>query len=438
MIQIEITGKILVRNTLLNFIGQVVPLGIAIITIPFIIRGLGTDRFGLLSLIWVVFGYFAIFDLGLGRAATKYIAEALGKGDEDRIPVLLWTTVTIQLIFGLLGAIILLIVNPLLTESLLKIPNSLIQEAKMTFYFLALSIPIILVSNSFSGVLQARQRFDLVNLIKIPSSACTFFMPLVGLMFGLNLPGIIILILCVKIATLIVFLTINIKIFPKIKKITIQSVLFMHLFKFGGWVTVSSFVSPILVYIDRFLIGSILSMSAVTFYTAPFEAVNRLSLIAGSIGTSLFPAFSALDGAGDRQKLEFYYATSIKYVILVLTPLVLGVIIFAKEILKLWLGAEFALESAMTLRILSMGVFINSIAIMPYSLFQGTGRPDIPGKFHLLELPIHLVVAYILINHWGITGAALASVIRIIFDTFLLFIASFKIHRFSIPLLIRI
>ena len=62
------------------------PLLVAVIALPFIVRGLGTDRFGLLSLAWVILGYFTIFDLGLGRATTKYVAEALGKDEGDQIP----------------------------------------------------------------------------------------------------------------------------------------------------------------------------------------------------------------------------------------------------------------------------------------------------------------------------------------------------------------
>jgi O-antigen/teichoic acid export membrane protein len=250
-------------------------------------------------------------------------------------------------------------------------------------------------------------------------------------MVGLKLPGIIVLILCVRLATLIAFLAINIRIFPNIKTFTIQPVLFLRLFKFGGWVTVSSIVGPILVYLDRFLIGSILTMTAVAFYTAPFEAVTRLSIIAGSLTISLFPAFSTLEGAGDRQKLGFYFASSVKYVLLVLTPIVLVVIFFAKEILNLWLGNEFATESAIGLRVLSAGVLVNSIAFIHYSLLQGTGRPDIPAKFHLIELPLHLAFAWILINHWGITGAALAWTIRVTLDAFLLFIATFKVIHLS-------
>uniref|UniRef100_UPI0034E2C47B oligosaccharide flippase family protein n=1 Tax=Methanothrix sp. TaxID=90426 RepID=UPI0034E2C47B len=86
MKQMEISGSLIARNAVLNLIGQAVPLLVGVLTIPFVVRGLGTDRFGLLSLAWVVLGYFTIFDLGLGRATTKYVAEALGKGEGDRIP----------------------------------------------------------------------------------------------------------------------------------------------------------------------------------------------------------------------------------------------------------------------------------------------------------------------------------------------------------------
>jgi hypothetical protein len=33
----------------------------------------------------VVLGYFTIFDLGLGRATTKYVADALAKDEGDQV-----------------------------------------------------------------------------------------------------------------------------------------------------------------------------------------------------------------------------------------------------------------------------------------------------------------------------------------------------------------
>jgi O-antigen/teichoic acid export membrane protein len=179
--RVDISGSLIARNTLLNLIGQALPLLVGVVTIPLVVHGLGTDRFGLLSLAWVILGYFTIFDLGLGRATTKYVAEALGKGESDQVPEIIWTAVTFQAVLGLVGALVLFGITDLLVESVLKIPPQLFGEAKDTFHLLALSIPLVLVSSSFSGVMEAAQRFDLENAVRIPSSILTFILPLVGL-----------------------------------------------------------------------------------------------------------------------------------------------------------------------------------------------------------------------------------------------------------------
>jgi len=292
----EISGSLIARNAVLNLIGQAVPLVVGVLTIPFVVRGLGTDRFGLLSLAWVVLGYFTIFDLGLGRATTKYVAEALGRGEGNRIPRIVWTSVTVQAFMGAVGAIALMGITDLLVDRILNIPPELVGEARDTFHILALSIPVALVSSSFRGVLEASQRFDLLNAIKIPSSSLTFLLPLLGVYLGLSLPGIIALILAASIVTLMVFVAMDIRIFPELKRYSSSFALFRSLFAFGGWVTVSGVVGPILVYLDRFLIGSILTMSAVAYYTAPYEAVTRLWVIPSSMTMALFPAFSTFEG----------------------------------------------------------------------------------------------------------------------------------------------
>lgn len=428
---LEISGKILARNTLLNLIGQIIPLLVGIITIPFIIRGLGVERFGLLSLAWVVVGYFAIFDLGLGRGITKFVAEALGKGEDEQIPHLVWTAVTVQAILGIAGALVLLGITPLLAERILNIPTEIISEAKIIFYILSFSIPVILVSSTFSGVLEAFQRFDLVNIVKVPSNTLTFLLPVVGLLLGFNLPGIVALILFTRIGTLVAFVVINLCITPQLRRYSGSSSLFPRLFSFGGWVTISNIVGPILVYLDRFLIGSLLSLAAVAYYSTPYEAVTRLWIISASLATTLFPAFSSLEGVKDRQKLGMLFARSVKYILLVSGPIILVVMLFAKEALQVWLGVDFAQQSTLAMQILALGVLINSLAHIPFALLQGAGRPDLPAKFHLLQLPIYVVIAWFSITQWGIAGAAGAWTFRIVLDTILLFGASFKVYQLT-------
>ncbi|HDG98327.1 MAG TPA: flippase [Desulfobacterales bacterium] len=433
--QLQISGTLLGRNTLLNFWGQAMPLVIGVITIPFIVRGLGTERFGLLSLSWVILGYFSIFDLGLGRATTKFVAEALGKGESAQLPRLVWTAVTAQTILGFLGVLILLVITPVLVERVLNIPSNLLDEAKATFHMLAFAIPVVLVSGSFRGVLEAAQRFELVNVVKVPSSTLTFLLPLVGLFLGFRLPGIVALMVAARFGELAAFVALDLRIFTQLRKPSTSFNLFPRLFGYGGWIMVNNIINPVLTYLDRFLIGSFLSMAAVAHYSAPYEGVTRLRIIPASLSMTLFSAFSFLEGIEDREKLNTFFARSVKYILLSLGPIIVMLILFAKQIMQVWLGSDFARESAGVLQILALGVLLNSLAYIPSALLSGAGRPDIPAKIHLLELPFYVALAWVFVQRWGIEGAAGVWTLRVGVDACLLFLCSFRAYRLPTRLL---
>lgn len=417
---LDLSGRLLARNALLNFIGQATPLVVGVITIPFIVRGLGTERFGLLSLAWVVLGYFSVFDLGLGRATTKFVAEALGKGEADQVPRLVWTAVTAQAVLGIASALVLTGITPLLVERILKVPSDLFGEAKTTFRLVALSIPVVLISGALRGVLEASQRFDLVNAVNTPTSVLTFILPLVGLLFGMSLPGIVALILLARIGALIAFVTLNLCIIPQLRKYSSSPSLFPRLFSFGGWVTVSSVVGPVLDYSDKFLIGSPLTVNAIAYYAAPYDAVTRLRILPASLVMTLFPAFSSI-GTTRKKELEFFYNSAVKWLFLVLGPIILLMVFFARQLLKMWLGSDFAAQSTSVLQIIGIGVLINSLAHIPYALLQGIGRPDLTAKIHLFELPLYLIGVWFLVKSAGIVGAALAWTLRMTLEAVLLF-----------------
>src|SRR5229473_5275807 len=91
--------SLLKRNTLWNLLGQALPLAIGVFAIPLIIRHLGTERFGLLTLVWMVVGYFSLFDFGLGRALTSLVAQKIGEAREHELPSLISTAKLLMLGF---------------------------------------------------------------------------------------------------------------------------------------------------------------------------------------------------------------------------------------------------------------------------------------------------------------------------------------------------
>src|SRR5215813_1407314 len=86
------SGRLLAKNTLWNLLGNGAPLILAVFCIPILIRALGKDRFGVLTLAWALIGYASLFDFGLGRALTQLVARKLGAGEERDVPTLVWTS----------------------------------------------------------------------------------------------------------------------------------------------------------------------------------------------------------------------------------------------------------------------------------------------------------------------------------------------------------
>jgi O-antigen/teichoic acid export membrane protein len=98
-----VSGRLLARNTIWNLVGQTAPLLVAFITIPILIKQIGVDRFGVLSVAWMLIGYFSLFDFGIDQGLTKIVADRLGSGEHNEIPTLVWTSLAILLALGLLS-----------------------------------------------------------------------------------------------------------------------------------------------------------------------------------------------------------------------------------------------------------------------------------------------------------------------------------------------
>ena len=434
-IHVDIGGRALARNTMLNLAGQVAPALVAIFSIPYVIHHLGPDRYGLYSLAIIVVGYFALFDLGIGPATTKYVAELLGGGEIGKLPKLVWTAVASQTCMGLVGGILLAAVSPFLAERALKIPAGLHSQAHLIFLIMAAALPISFASGSVQGVLGASQRFDLLNAIGIPTGVLTYLVPVVALALGFDLPAIVFSLVLVRVAASAIVLVLAIRLYPTLRRIRFDFSLVRSLLGFGGWVAISGAVGPILIYIDQFLIGAVLSIAAVGFYTPPFTIANKLGILPSCLVSTLFPAFSTSAGRGDSEWIRKTLIRSLKFLILTAGPAALLLFFLARPLLTFWLGTKFANEGALALQILAGGVLINSLAYIPYSLLQGVGRPDLTAKFHLAELPIHIGLVWFLVTHFGLPGAALAWTLRVTLDFVILIVAACWVTRTSPRLL---
>lgn len=422
-----VVGWYLVRNVIWNLLGTGLPPLVGLVAVPVILQRMGVDRFGVLTITWAVLGYFSVFDFGVGRALTKLVAEALGRGDTETIPSLIWAAIGLVALLGLVGMVVLLLVAPWIIEDLLKIPLETRAEAIDAFKLLAFSIPFIIGTTALRGILEAYQRFDLVNAVRIPTGMLTFLGPLLVLPFSNSLAHVVAIMAAGRAAAWFVFGALCIRLVPELtKKIRLNGGRLKELLRFGGWLAVTNLVGPVMIYMDRFFIGAIISIDAVAYYATPFEFVTRLLLVPAALVGVAYPAFSTTM-VNEPDKAAQLLWKSVNYIFFVLFPVTLVIVAFAHDAMSFWLGQSFAEKSSLVVQWLAAGILLNSLAHPPFAFVQGAGYPQFSAGAHLFELPFYLLILWWLLSRLGIEGAAIAWTLRVALDGVIFFMLAKKL-----------
>lgn len=411
----------MLTNTFWNFLGQTLPLFVALVAVPRLIKVLGSEKFGILTLAWVVTGYFSIFDFGIGRALTKVVAELRSEGRSVDLVKVVCTGVVLLTLLGFAAGVLAFLFSPRLVN-ILRLSPELVTEAQSAFRILALSIPAVISAAGCRAVLEGLQQFRGISVLRILLGTLTFAAPVLLLPFSTNIAYAMASLVIVRFAIWGMHLWLCFKAIPEVKKLQFaEPAVVLHLIGFGTWVTVANVVGPLMNYIDRFLVGRFVSLAAVAYYATPVDMMTRLFAISSSVTATFFPAFA--ESRNDLDRLHRLLIRAVKFIHLTLFPLVLLLMLTAKELLEAWVGHEYSMRGFRVMQVVALGVLINSLAQIPFALLQAVGRASTAGSILLLETPFGIALVVLLTKKYGINGAALAWLIRVLIEAIVLFAA---------------
>lgn len=416
-------------NVGLNITGMVLPLAGGVFTIPGLLDRLGPEKFGVLALGWALVGYFGFLDLGMGRALTQYLASAekAGTPRQEQATV---AHAARSLLGGLsVGlALVLWLLLPWLA-GFVKMSADLHEQALAAIPLLMLAVPLVMWFSCSTGVLEARSRFAAVSSVRIPTGLGNFLAPWLVSLFTVDLFWVIGSLLAVRLAGALGMawwarteFSHSAAPWPKegIKK----------LLRFGGWMTVSNLVGPLMSYFDRFAIAAWVSAAAVTHYTVPFDVIWRFPMAPMAVMGVLLPLFAHSNPTS--AEVTDHRSRITHTVALLLVCWIPGMLVASWAgpwFLERWVGEQMALASAPIWRWLAVGVLVNGLAHLPFTMLQGAGRTDVIARIHILELLPYMAGLWWALSHYGVVGAAVVWSLRVSIDAALLYLQGYRLFR---------
>jgi O-antigen/teichoic acid export membrane protein len=239
----------------------------------------------------------------------------------------------------------------------------------------------------------------------------------VAAIVGTNLPGLVAAVTAARLLVLLLLFWRCRRQYLAAVPISIDRHVALQLLSFGGWTTVSAAVGPLLVVLDRFLIGAHLGAKAVSHYVIPFQLAERTTSLSSALSYALFPSLAACSLEAERQRLAMH---GMRAIAIWTSPLVAVGLLLLGPFLAWWISPELASLSTVVAQVLCLAFWISSLAMVPYTKLLAIGRPDLVAKCHMIQLLPYVALLYVALHAWGLVGAALAFAARVVLDFLLL------------------
>lgn len=350
--------------------------------------------YGTIGVILSILTVLQIFLLnGIPTAAAKYLSEG-ANGNEIRDKSLI-----LQLIYTLLIAFLVFTTAPMVAD--------LLRDKTYIAYIKFLPIVIFarsinqLYNNFFNGYREFARQAIHMAIDSFPRLLFVFAF----IYMGYGVYGVLGGYAAASFIGIIYAI-----IFFKPKK-TIESISYRQILKFSFPIIIYSVFFHLITSLDLFFIkSSMISGEYVGFYTSARVLSTIFTIMSISFSLTLLPSISHSFSTGDTGNTKSYIQTSLRYLFIVFIPIALIISVYSKELLSLFFTPEYA-NAGNALSILIWGWLFLQIFFVLSAMINASGKSKIPAFITGMSVIIAFVGNFYLVNHYGMEGGAVATLI---------------------------
>ena len=404
-------GERFVTNVLWGWLAVGVNLLIGIVFSRYIVSKLGAERYGIWVLVFSILDYFWFFDLGLNTAVTNFCARDQATREPEKINEVINTAVFYFLLLGL-GLCGLTTLLSRHIAGFFQVTPAYQQEFLTLIVLTGISWGLCIILHMFVSALDGFQRFDLTSRVQVGMLILRSSGYALALALGYGLVQMCL----VFVATQILGYALNFlnfrSVFTELRfsAALVRWTMFQQILHYGLRSFFANCSTLLLNQSAPVLIGHFLvNTSFVGFYALPsrllqyaLEAVTRIGLVTRS-------SSAEMEASGRREDVLKLGIYSNRYSFMLFLPLVLALLVYGRELVRLWMGEEFAANSAPLLPILSLAMAVAAGQFNSSAILFGLNKHGGYAQGLLVEAVANVVGMIVVIPRFGILGAAWVS-----------------------------
>ncbi len=397
------------KNASYNTFGYIFPIALSILAMPYMVRKLTTEVYGIYILCVSIAGMLSFLDMGFGQGIVRFVSKYEAQNDHERINGIIKVTFTVHALMGVVGAAVIYLLSGFLAGRVFKIAPEYAETAAFAFNIAAIGFFINFIAATFSNISKALQRYDI--FVKIQNSV--FFFQITSavtlLYMGRGLIEILVAQVFSQTAGLLFFYAFSKRILPTLKVgFGFNKEIFKEIFGFSVYTAMNEVTSSAIYRGDKIIIGALLGTEAVTFYSVSSMLVQMANGLIHFSSQSLMPGISYAQSLLNREMLKGIYKKSVRFALTAGLLINVPLILLGDVFLTLWMGKEFAEKSAYLIPVMSLIFFLKSPALVALWFCNGIGRADMNFMASTTSALLYLLGAALTIPVFGLMGAAIS------------------------------
>ncbi len=368
----------------------------ALVLLPIISKLLGASGYGLWAQVLVTLGIAELlYDLGLTNALTRFLAAEKDKGEiQEGFYSILYTVLACSLVIALM---LVLLAQPLSNAVFDGQGVTTIKLAALVIPFAAL---FIVCTRYFLTFRQVRT-YSILHLLRY-FGEIGLVAGLVASGFGVNgaVLSLSIAAFATSVAALIMIVSqIGVKL-PNFKYIK-------PYLKFGLPVVPMLLFSWITQLSDRYVIGYFLDIASVGIYSASYGLCSALGWLHQPVVRVLQPTVSKSFDEGKIAEVQTYLGRSLKFVLLLAIPAIVGISLLGKELLLIFSTAEIASEGYLVIPFVALSMLMVQVyAITGWQILMLAKKTSTLAIIWGIAALVNLGLNLVFVPRFGILAAA--------------------------------
>jgi O-antigen/teichoic acid export membrane protein len=404
------------RNSSLEIASKIVGIVAGIFLSPFLIRRLTTETYGLWVLIGSVVGYFGFTDFGVRSATARQVAFHRGRGDAVMVNRTVNTSLVLLAASGLVVTVITVVLAPIFAEAF-HIDPSTPNVASAVFacgFAVAVGLPLTV----FEGCLAGYERYDLINLCEILTTAGRVGLTVWLLQKGWGLLALALINLGLTIANGLLKLVLSKWVFPALHVAprNFERSLVRETYATSIWFLILAISVRISFFTDNIVIGFFLGTTAVAIYSIAARLAQYAFVAAHALNVVLMPIAARFDSQADtaRQRQLLLMGTRASFATAVFMATIF--LAYGGQIIHVWVGKGFE-QGATVLAILTVPMITSSSQMTTLVVLQGMAKHKTLSLIYLTEALANLILSLILVKPFGMFGVALGTALTSTFSS---------------------